>query len=61
MPIQFRRHELLLPTNFNDGSAVPQKLLGQTLRDSANNSARSLPRLNRSKANGNIAASFTAI
>jgi hypothetical protein len=28
-----RRYELLLPTNFNDGSLVPQKLLGQTLRE----------------------------
>src|SRR3954469_2487933 len=33
MPTQFRRYELLLPTNFNDGSTVPQKLLGQTLRE----------------------------
>ena len=33
MPTQFRRYELLLPTSFNDGSAVPRKLLGQTLRE----------------------------
>jgi hypothetical protein len=33
MPTQFRRYEILLPTNFNDGSAVPQKLLGQSLRE----------------------------
>lgn len=33
MPTQFRRYELLLPTNFNDGSPVPQKMLGQTLRE----------------------------
>ena len=33
MPTQFRRYELLLPTNFNDGSPVPQKFLGQTLRE----------------------------
>ncbi|HEX5470821.1 MAG TPA: hypothetical protein VFW73_02990 [Lacipirellulaceae bacterium] len=33
MPTQFRRYELLLPTNFNDGRPVPQKVLGQTLRE----------------------------
>lgn len=33
MPTLFRRYELLLPTNFNDGRPVPKKLLGQTLRE----------------------------
>src|SRR5690349_21342686 len=29
----YRRYELLLPTSFNDGSLVPNKLLGLTLRE----------------------------
>lgn len=34
MPTQFRRrYELLLPTSFNDGSPIPRKLMGQTLRE----------------------------
>ena len=34
MPIQFRRrYELLLPTSFKDGSTIPRKLTGQTLRE----------------------------
>ena len=33
MPTPFRRYELLLPTSFNDGAAVPRKLIGQTLRE----------------------------
>jgi hypothetical protein len=28
-----RRYELLLPTRFNDGSTVPNALLGQTVRE----------------------------
>ncbi len=31
MPKPYRRYELLLPTSFNDGSAVPNDLVGQTL------------------------------
>lgn len=33
MPTRYRRYELLLPTSFNDGGQVPQKLLGLTLRE----------------------------
>jgi hypothetical protein len=33
MPRPFRRYELLLPTSFNDGTAVPDELMGQTLRE----------------------------
>jgi hypothetical protein len=29
----YRRFELLLPTNFNDGTAVPDNLIGQSIRD----------------------------
>ena len=52
---------LLLPTNFNDGSPVPQKFLGQTLRELRKQSARSLRKPNRSKVSGSIVASFTVI
>ena len=31
MPSVFRRYEFLLPVKFNDGSAVPDELFGQTL------------------------------
>jgi len=27
----FRRFEILLPTRFNDGNAVPQELIGETI------------------------------
>jgi hypothetical protein len=30
MPKPSRRYEFLLPTNFNDGSPVPDELIGQT-------------------------------
>ena len=33
MPTRYRRYELLLPTSFNDGGPVRQKLLGLTLRE----------------------------
>lgn len=33
MPRRYRRYELLLPTSFNDGSTVPDELIGQTFRD----------------------------
>jgi hypothetical protein len=33
MPRPFRRYELLLPISFNDGSEVPDELLGQTVRE----------------------------
>ena len=33
MPRSFRRYELLLPTSFNDGSAVPDELIGQAVRE----------------------------
>lgn len=33
MPRPFRRYELLLPTNFNDGTAVPDMLIGETVRE----------------------------
>ena len=31
MPKSYRRYELLLPTNFNDGAAVPNEIVGETL------------------------------
>jgi hypothetical protein len=31
MPKLYRRYELLLPTSFNDGTLVPDLLIGQTL------------------------------
>jgi hypothetical protein len=31
MPSLYRRYELLLPTSFNDGSAIPNELIGEVL------------------------------
>lgn len=33
MPNPYRRYELLLPTSFNDGSAVSDELIGNVLRE----------------------------
>ena len=52
MPTPFRRYELLLPTNFNDGRSVPDELIGQTVLEIRNNSALSQRSLSALRATG---------
>ena len=44
MSSSYRRYEILLPRRFNDGQAVPDELIAETLLELRERSARSRPK-----------------
>lgn len=60
MSSKWRRFEVLLPLQFNDGRDVPPEWLTEAVLDVVDTSVRLVMRRRRSRATGGILAFFTA-